>query len=454
LNNYYDFNFTSPQDFVKAAQKLATKTEATAGFIPYHPPWFQNLHYRLLTPEQQKWYFYWRTQLNLDNYLQTDMGYLFLHVYEALNLVGFSTPRQAYERLAALWQHYRTLPVSLYPQIVWEPKDYIAVRIHPVDVYLVDWIADFIRLHALDVDLIDWYTRAVAAGALLTDVHLYVEAWLRTGKSVEAMPLEALLALARYYPQNNKFYQEYHKVYALDEVYTKGVAAVVDMLARGGKRSKSILVRTSRAYPLKRYPLRGAIHTGRLQYMTILELPMRVNHKKIASNLTAIIKYTENIFRDRAGFRAKVRGIELPPEWKTAIDHAFDSGSGRIVIDFEQAARIAKVSEAVRARLVVDEEEASPVAEALPVDAESAHLESNDIPETYRILLSGIRSNSWQASAAALQALLPDYFINVVIDRINEWAYDRFGDILIVQEGDQYEIAEEHRADLIELLEE
>lgn len=474
LNYYYRYEHNSPRKFIQDAKENVSRTEQSAEYISFSPYWYHEVSYYNLTPPQQKWYFYWRTQVRNGNFLKTDLSYLFLHAYETINLIGFERPQDAYEHLSRLWKHYRNLPVpqDKYVWALWSQQPYVNVPIHPVDRYFVDWIADFICIHKLPVDTLDWYSVAFAEGALLTDIDLMAEAWLNSGERPELLSLEMLFILAGYWPTHNKFYQEFATLYQLDKVYIEGFAAVNAFLARQ-PREKSLLrkFKVSRPRTIKRYPFERALHTYPLTRLPIVKVHSRANHEKLNQILRAIIKYTENIFRERAGFRAKLRDIDLPEDWKKALDRAFEIKPEPVVIDLNLAQKIEAKSEALRNRLIIEDDPGDAIKNAsgtgqgeakvqneksalIPSTLDRSFSEFGAVVKAEYKLFQLFQEHGWRASNAALQVAVPESFISVVLDQINEILYEYFDDIVFYQEDDLWIVAEDYREEVTRVLSE
>src|SRR5690606_27634976 len=83
--------------FVEQAKKFVNTTERQANPTPFMQYWPT---YEAMNSAQRKWYFYWRSQVRHDNYLPTDLSYIFLHVYEVIHLVGFDSAKDAFKYLA------------------------------------------------------------------------------------------------------------------------------------------------------------------------------------------------------------------------------------------------------------------------------------------------------------------------------------------------------------------
>ena len=162
--------YETPGDrFVQEAQQLVDRTAPLTEPVPfmqYYPT------YNAMSSEQLRWYLYWRDQFRQGNAISTDLSYLFVHIYEGLNLIGFNNAQAAFDHLVALWTQYRPL----------QPK---------LDRYLVDWLADFVVVHRLPIDPLDWYARALLIGNTGGDVDLAFTAWIN-GRDYSTFPLDLL----------------------------------------------------------------------------------------------------------------------------------------------------------------------------------------------------------------------------------------------------------------------
>jgi len=91
---------TTEGQFVKRAKELENKTETSAAlFVPFKSYWPTYGH---MTGAQSRWYFYWRSEVRQGRYHKTDLSYIFLHVYELINGVGWEEPTDGYRQLCQL----------------------------------------------------------------------------------------------------------------------------------------------------------------------------------------------------------------------------------------------------------------------------------------------------------------------------------------------------------------
>ena len=158
-----------------------------------------------------------------------------------------------------------------------------------------------------------------------------------------------------------------------------------------------------------------------------------------------------NTRETRARFRAKLRDFEIFPAWKAILDDTFALEPEPITINWTYAEQLKKQSMETRARLIVDEDKQE---EKEPAQESSRYhiSEELEVKQSNITILTLLRSYEWMASASVLQKLYEDQFIQIVVDRLNEWAYEMFGDVIVVQEGDYYSLLEEYREDIVTLL--
>lgn len=464
LDYFNNYDYPASKTFHEQGEGLVQKTEHDVQSVPFKPYWYHNINLRDLDPPQTKWYDYWRTQVRVGNYIRTDLGYVFLYANEVLNMVEFKNCHDAYECLVKLWSHYRTIevPRNQYVMAIWDEKQFISAMIHPLDRYLVDWIADFIHIYKLPVKVTDWYMFAIDTGAVLSDRQLFIELWLQSGRSLNSIPVDGLFALARYYPPHNKFYEDFHSICNLDDVYRRGVAAIEDFLSHTGSENSSLFVKSIHPYTLKHAPFEGSNIASRRRKITLTNLSLQVDYRILSVHLTNIIKYTENIFRNRVRFRTKLRDIVINGDWMRILDSTFEVKPKIIKIDFQRVLDISRKSDAVRDRLIIENDEEldeihtdavnNSATDNIENKVVSFATKQQSIYPKHKTVLLGFRDQSWQLSERAMKSVVADEFIDVVIDNINEWAVDSLGDILIVEIDGQYVLVEDYRSEITTLL--
>ena len=95
-----------------------------AQFYSYMPQYSQ------LTKAQKSYYFYWRQEMRCGRFIRTDYSYLYLYVYEIINLPDRIEPEKGIKLLTSLWREYR----KALPRM---------------DMYFSIWVRDYCLVHEL-----------------------------------------------------------------------------------------------------------------------------------------------------------------------------------------------------------------------------------------------------------------------------------------------------------------
>lgn len=332
--------------FVEQARAFVDRTETQAepaSFMQYWPT------YAAMDEAQQRWYFYWRAQMRQGNKLPTDLSYLFLHIYEVINMIGFDSPAKALNHLEEFWRYYRQL----------QPK---------LDRYLPDWIADFIVLHELAPNALDWHSE-VSKVTEVKDLNFSLEAWVNSGDSFEALSDHTLYALAKYNPTKSKFYKKFSESADLRQGYKKALVAVDEATRKEQGKTLFQLHQPEQRQVIRRAPFASAIHAYPGTEIEIAATHAWTEVEPLTATLNSIIKHADNVLREQAGYRYRVRGIQLTDACKSLIETALQREAPRqeLSIDHSEIARLAEESAELRDRLLAEAEPESEGTE--PVEA-------------------------------------------------------------------------------------
>ena len=128
-------------DFLEDAKKYHKKTCISA-----EPAYFFSLRpmYRELTHEQLCWYLFWRSKVREGAYPKTSLSYIFLYLYEQINLSDVVGCEKAYANMVNVWKSYR----AEFPRL---------------DKYVVEWLTDFSLVNRFRINLDD-------LGGILPDI--------------------------------------------------------------------------------------------------------------------------------------------------------------------------------------------------------------------------------------------------------------------------------------------
>jgi len=117
-------------DFLRDAKKYYKKTCLSAQFVyffSYRPM------YRELSHEQLCWYLFWRSRARGGDYIKTGLSYVFLYLFEQINLADLIGPEKVCANIINIWKNYR----KEFPRI---------------DKYAAEWLTDFILVNRLKLD--------------------------------------------------------------------------------------------------------------------------------------------------------------------------------------------------------------------------------------------------------------------------------------------------------------
>ena len=320
--------------FVELAKRYVDRTVTNAEPVPFQEYWPS---YVSMDEAQQQWYFYWRSQLRQGNRLPTDLSYLFVHIYEVINLIGFESPQEGFRYLDGFWRYYRQL----------QPK---------LDRYLPDWIADFIVLHELAPNALDWYIE-VSKVTNATDQDFAIEAWVSSGGDFDALSNEIIFELANYNPTKSKFHKQHIESIRLDLAYKRALQAVDDATRKEQGKTLFQIHQPEHRRAIRRAPFESAVHAYPRTEIEIASVHFWSNVAPLGAMLNSIVKYADNILREQAGYKYRVRGIQLTRQYKSTIDSALrlKAQKQELSIDYSKIAQLSKDSEALRARLLAVE---------------------------------------------------------------------------------------------------
>jgi len=336
-------SFTSHESsFVKQAQKLVNHKERSARFVPFQQYWPQ---YHNMTTQQRKWYFYWRSKVRKGTYPDTDLSYIFVHVYELINNVGVQNKMNGYEQLRQLWLNYR----EQYPKL---------------DSYLLDWMADYVLVNDCAINPLALYAdEAVGKHVSSRELDLVLANYI--GQPFSQMPIFLVDKLTDYQVLRSKFYLDGHQ-----QLVNEYVPQILEHLNLHFNQqfSAGIFERYKPRQPvtIRRRPFQGALYDGQTNEITVATIFPYTSHQPLRHFLTGVVKHTENKLRELKEYNGRLRGYSLEPTIQAVIDQFIASKTHMIVppppkpkieIDFEKVARLTADQSEIFQMLQVAEEE-------------------------------------------------------------------------------------------------
>ncbi|MFC9708415.1 TerB N-terminal domain-containing protein [Paenibacillus sp. NPDC056933] len=334
---------SSEKRFVEEARQLAEVEGEEAPWVPFMSYWPT---YGVMNAPQRKWYMYWRTEVRQGRFPDTDLSYLFVHIYELINGIGWQEPQSGYDQLKELWINYRE-------------------RLPQLDVYMQEWIIDYGLVHKLNMSISEMVD--LTSGYLPMEV-LDMELQRLLNNHISDVSLKLL---QRYYDYDitlSKFYRDGGK--EVLEQYIPRVMSLVDSYLlrtrKAGISEQFELLNKERS--MERMLFRKAVYDdsiyGKSVQLTYVPIGEQADFVQF---VTRVFRCTENKCRELLGFRGRLRGKTLEPELANVIERYLDKAftaehvpaveQPLIQIDTEKLASLQQESEYVRRALMIEEEQ-------------------------------------------------------------------------------------------------
>ncbi|WP_052770016.1 TerB N-terminal domain-containing protein [Paenibacillus sp. IHB B 3415] len=329
---------TTESQFVQRARELADHKEPAALFVPFKSYWPTYGH---MTGAQSRWYFFWRDEVRQGRYPKTDLSYIFLHIYELINGVGWDEPQDGCRQLGLLWEAYRD-------------------KYKRLDQYLGGWIADFSFVHKLDIPLSEIVIRTRGLAGDLAELELV----RCLSATPEQLSIEVLSVMSDYDISKSKFYTGEGKAAA--EKYIPQVVALIDTyVAR--KHGSNLITMFPPGPPVvrERYLFRSAVYDISLYGYSVLIPVVRISKSPpLRSLITRLFRLTENKLRALMGYRGRLKDVKVDADMEDLVTKFLqrefrkaeqEEKGPAVVIDQRKLEQLKNDSEVVRSLLTVEE---------------------------------------------------------------------------------------------------
>ena len=173
------YNWSSPKLFVRQGRLMADYEDDfsySGTFFRYYPT------YQLMSDVQLRGYFSWRTKVRRGQIEYIPLSFVFVYLYELLNLIGVDSPEEGYERLTSFSAAYAAIDGS-------------------AEHYLRDWLVDFAAYYGLPPE-------EIRDAESLRPYRLYTVLSQWRQHTPEEL-FEAISGLSSYNIEKSKFYRAY-----------------------------------------------------------------------------------------------------------------------------------------------------------------------------------------------------------------------------------------------------
>jgi len=316
-------------------------------FVPFKSYYPKHLD---MNVPQKEFYFYWRNQVKEENYIKTDLSYIFIYIYELINNIGYDNPDEGYYLLLNVWLKYR-------------------VDFPELNRYLFYWIIDFIFVNRPTIkidDFIEYISKnGIDIFSSFNDYYLYFIKHFRfimnsyfTIKKDNILTLPAIEAISNYKITGSRIYSETTKE-IIDNTIQDIIKLVNNYFLKKSGRSlleffKPVLVKFI-IQPYSEVAICFINETYTFEYYSY------TTHESLKKFITNIIRYTENIIRKEFKYSGRLTGISLEKEYSDLIDEYFARKNEKkkkvvspIEIDFSKVKKLEEESLDVVSMLTTD----------------------------------------------------------------------------------------------------
>ena len=426
LRDRYDFY----ENFRRAALLYFDCKGESCDFVPFYSYLPQ---YSQLSLEQRSYYLYFRECIRCGKYIKTDYSYLYLFIYEILNLPDKIPPREGLALLIRILREYRRSFPRLEAQLAVWIEDYCLVhRLHCPTDELGDMLHSLISISGLK----EFYL-----GGLDFDSREVVDAMVA--------------GLSDYDHRRARVFEGERRELLLQN-FRGAMRAVLISLKKSGHIRPDGELKTLRR---DAFPMSLCTHTVKskleIEYVSLDECD------SLRRAVTAAVRYTENMLRAFAGVKSRLGVVGLPDTLRREIDEYFarqrmQGGSlapKREIPEYERlysapeehlshsgADEIERASWSTTMRLVEYDEMAE--AEPVSVTVEDVGSDGGGLADEDKALLSLVYAYTYDGGTGSAD--------HTSIERINEFFSDTIGDVVLEFDGEFYRIIDDYKEDIEE----
>ena len=268
----------SRNNFLRDMQKYEHINAEPAEFAPFT----KDLPtYASMTRPQKAWYFYWRSLVRNYNFVNTDLSYIFVYIYELLSGIGWQTTEDGLDLLLNIWLEYS----EQFPKL---------------DNYMAAWVLDFVYIYNLP------YPQHLENGEFT--VKNYTAANIVIAKYADQVPIQLpfplIITLCDYAVLKSEFYNQNK------ELMQQTIPIIITLLDTALYQSKKAGILAIYGPPTATQQehtiFANAICPLAGEKKFILQKPYST-HPKLRKYISEVVKFTENILRDIRQYRKNRR---------------------------------------------------------------------------------------------------------------------------------------------------
>ncbi len=434
-------------------------------FIRYFPT------YQGMNDFQLRGYFSWRTKARRGEIRETSLSFVFVYFYELIHQIGVSTVREGFDAIQRLWTAYREIDKS-------------------IDRYARLWLKDYVVYYGLEKELFeqvsDWDTDSL------------LQVLDRPEEYDEDRLFPAIEALSTYHFQRSRFYREYPEdvkavvcrvFLKLSEYYEKHrKRSLCEKLFGRGGSYPYLMFQSAVFYDRMRYQsyeyrisdLREfSCKNGKWRYRTAFA------GGGASKELGALLRTIDAMMREAYQFSSPLKAQSatklltgmIEKEIEGVLEEKSRNALPKVEIDLSRLQGIRQAAQLTQEKLLTEEEKELPSEERAsqeksgsleaarprsekpeglkdvkqysflekPVEkAENLPEEPSDLDPVETELLSLLLKGESVSQLLRRERVM----LSVLADGINEKLFDRFGDTVLVFDGEEVRLVEDYQEEL------
>ena len=400
--------------------------------------------YELMTDYQLRGYFSWRTKIRRGVINKAPLSFAFVYIYELINQIGVFSPKEGYYALKNFWMVYKEI-------------DYRISR------YVRLWLKDYVVYNKLDKSLLDDFSETNLNDAVVT---------LLNYKSYRADEVfSAVNSISSYNMENSRLFKQYPE--DVKNVVGSVYSALADYYRKNCERplSEKLL---GKFYTSPYFMFSSAVFYDRgcqksFGNFYIYEINdfCKYTYRKgswicerffpyggKSKQIGQLLKIIDSLMRPKYNFKTAIKAVKSTQSLQRMVDKAIcnyrekqkENAIPKIEIDVSKLQDIRKAALETQSKLLVEEFE--------DVDARNYFgetLDNKTKPENN----TGLSDAEYQFMRRLLYDKAYDDLVrpeglplSVLVDAINEHFFDRFGDTVIFDVGDQPKVIADYAEEL------
>lgn len=290
-----EFSYSrSHSDFIKKSANYKNRTQGKTREIPLQAYWTTFDH---MNEQQLKWYFHWREETLKGNYLEVDLSYIFVFVYELLNYSFNTNAAFNVSMLVRLYENYK----EMHPKL---------------SNYLPRWIQDMLNELGEEELASEWTSRNY--------VPPIYKAIIEEERPLNNISITHWKPYIRNYRETKFFTDNKNKIY---KVFKEGLLLLEEHYNIDNEKIINVWFKSKRVRSVN-HLFSGAVIGRENEAKHVYHLEIQPTDT-LYNEITTLFRHSENVTRTLSGEKREIKVDEevLPFDFKNKLVDRFTNGA-------------------------------------------------------------------------------------------------------------------------------